>query len=561
MNRRLLSTLVWLQWRLMVNRLRQARHRDGVERFSRIADVLFKAILVVLGLPLASMLAVGGVAAGWVLAEGGKDAKAVEILVSTVAWVPVVWVVLRPFISMGETGSGATTLMRLLPLPRGVFRNLALLRSILDPVVLLFIAPIVLLPLGMVAGGAVAGGGLAGAAGVLFLAIVAALGSAVSLGLQLLLRRRGRAELVTLAVILILSFSGLAFQLVVGPRKPVDVAHSEALSGADNPAASVLARYTPPALYGASVGSAARGEFGGAAVALGFLVVGAVLLAAGSQVALDRLLMSPASGGSRRGADVSSTRMWRLPGLATSSVAVAAAEARAHLRTVRGKIALVSPTLAIAMMAMIIRHQSGLPDSFPKGNLLLAFLAVFASSGVAIFSLNQFAVLGGGQLLENLLPLSTRDLLVGKLLATTAMAALAIAAGSVVLFVADVGVRLPVIIAAAIAGLAIHIAMTPVAAILSALFPKSVELSAIGRGAQPHGAATVVNLVGTGVALTPAVVLGVGTIRLSHQAWLTPVAMLAYLVFAAAAARMALPVAARVLVSRGDNITLVATGH
>ena len=228
MNRQLLATLVWLQWRLMVNRLRQARSRDGVERFSRIADVLFKAILVILGLPLALMLAAGGVAAGWKLAEGGRDAVAVAGVVSYVAWVPVVWVILRPFISMGETGSGATTLMRLLPVPRAVFRNLALLRSILDPVVLLFIAPIVLLPLGMVAGGAVAGGGLAGIAGMLFLATVAALGSVVSLGLQLLLRRRGRAELVTLAVILIVSFSGIAFQLFVGPRKPLDAAHIEA---------------------------------------------------------------------------------------------------------------------------------------------------------------------------------------------------------------------------------------------------------------------------------------------------------------------------------------------
>jgi hypothetical protein len=556
-----MATLVWLQWRLMVNRLRQARSRDGVERFSRIADLLVKAILVVLGLPLALMLAAGGVAAGGLLAEGGKDATAIEILVSTVAWVPVVWVILRPFISMGETGSGATTLMRLLPLPRGVFRNLALLRSILDPVVLLFIAPIVLLPLGMVAGGAVAGGGLAGAAGVLFLATVAALGSAVSLSLQLLLRRRGRAELVSLAVILVVSFSGVAFQLFVGPRKPMDAAHSEAVSAAEAPAASVLARYTPPALYGASVSSAARGEFGGAAVAMGLLLVGAVLLAAGSQVVLDRILNSPVSGGPRRGADTSSTRMWRPPGLATSSVAVAAAEARAHVRTVRGKIALISPALAIAMMAMVIRHQSVLPDSFPKGKLLLAFLAVFASSGVAIFSLNQFAVLRGGHLLESLLPLSARDLLVGKLLATTAMAGLAITTGGVVLFVADVGVRLPMVIAAVIAGLAIHVAMTPVAAVLSALFPKSVELSSIGRGAQPHGVASLVNLVGTGVALTPAVVLGVGTYRLSHQAWLTPVAMLAYLALAAVAARMALPVAARALVSRSDNITLVATGH
>jgi len=197
----------------------------------------------------------------------------------------------------------------------------------------------------------------------------------------------------------------------------------------------------------------------------------------------------------------------------------------------------------------------------PAGNMLLVFLALFGSTGLATFSVNQFAVLRGGQLLECVLPISMRRLLVGKLLATTAIAALATAAGAVALLVAGPGIRLPFIVAAALAGVAAQVAMTPVAAVLSALFPKPVELSAIGRGAQPHGLAVVVNLLGTLIVLAPAAALGAGAYLLTQRAWLAPAASLVYLALTAVVARLTLPLAARVVEARRENIALVAAGH
>ncbi|MCG6962928.1 MAG: hypothetical protein LJE95_06625 [Acidobacteria bacterium] len=561
---RLLPTLAWLQWRLIVNRLREGGKRDAMEKVSRVSELVVLVILGLLALPVVLLLAIGGAVAGWMLAAGGAVVKGTVVAASAVAAVPVMWVVLRPLFSVGEARSGSTTLLRLLPVPRAVFRNLELLRSLLDPVVLAFVPPLLLLPLGMLARGAVTGGLLALAASVLLLATVAALGSTVSLAIQLVARRRGRAELVTFALIVLLSVAGFLPQLFVHGSRPRPAARSttaieRTISGPS--ALPLFIRYSPAGLYGTALARAAGREPTGVAVALGFLLLTAALLTVVSQALLNRLLTSSGSGGGGGSGGVEATATWRLPGFAVPTVAVAVAEARAHMRTVRGKIAVLTPALVLALMSIAFRHQAEGPMPVRMGNMLLIFLALFGSTGMATFSVNQFAVLRGGQLLEGVLPLAVRGLLTGKLLATTAMVIMATVAGAIVLVVLGPEVRAPFVVAAALAGIAAHVTLAPVAAVLSALFPKPVELSAIGRGAQPHGLAVLINLLGTLVALAPAVALGAGAYLLTHRAWLVPAAVLGELALAILFARLALPVASRLVASRGDNITLVASGH
>ncbi len=564
MSWRLLRTLAWLQWRLVVNRVLESGKRDAVERASRISEIALKVLIGLLLLPAALIVAAGGAMAGWTLADGGRAVVGITIAATAMVAVPTVWVVIRPLLSMGEAGSGSATLLRLLPVPRTVFSNLELLRSVLDPVVLLFAPATVLLPLGMIAGGAVTGGLLAAAAGILLLATVAALGSTMALGMQLVARRRGRAELVTLVVVLLLSVSGLLPQVLLqrGPegRPAASTAAPRAVVG-DALVLPPVVRYTPPGLYGTALAGAATHDRRDAAVALAFLLVTAGALILLSQAILERLLTSSSSGGSGRTGAGAAAIGWRPAVAASPLLALASAEARAHLRTVRGKIAVVSPALMMPLMAIAFRRHAGVASPVPLGPMPVVFLALFGPLSVAVLSVNQFAVIRGGQLLESVLPVSTRTLLAAKLVATTALVALATTAGAAALLLVDSAARLPFVIAAVLAGLAAHVAVAPLAAILSALFPKPVELSAIGRGSQPHGVAAVLNMLGTLIVILPGAGMAVGAFLLTRRTWAAPAAAAVAVVLAGVVAHLALPFAARVVAARRENITLVASGH
>ncbi len=563
MSWRLLRVLAWLQWRLTVNRVLESGKRDSVERASRIAEIALKVLVALLLLPAALVVACAGAFAGWTLAARGEAAGWIGTAATAAAGVPLVWVAIRPFFAMGEAGSGATTLLRLLPVPRAVFRNLELLRSALDPIVLLFAAGVLLLPLGMIAGGAVAGGLLAAAAGVLLLMTVAALGSAVSLGVQLIARRRGRAELVTVVFLLLLMSAGLLPQLMIQQAPAGQTGHPSRPTAVEREQAATLptvVRYSPPGCYGTAIAGSAALDLHAALPALGLLLATAGVLILASQAMLDRLLTTAPSGGGRAGHGVLSAGRTSAA-LANPVLALAVAETRAHLRTVRGKVAVISPALMMPLMAIAFRHQAAGASFMSLGPMPVAFLALFGPASAAVFSVNQFAVIRGGQLLESILPVSTRTMLTGKLLASTAVVALAAAAGAVSLELVDAEAQLAFVVAAVLAGLSAHIALTPLAAVLSAVFPKPVELAAIGRGAQPHGLAVAVNLAATLAAIAPAAGLGVGAFLLTRQPWAVPVAVTIALVLAAGLARLALPLAARIVAARTENIILVASGR
>lgn len=570
----LLRTLAWLQWRLAVNRMRQGRQRDATENMSRMAELVTKVLLLAIALPGAVMLAALGGVAGWFLATGGDNVTTVAFMVAAILLMPTAWVVIHPFFSSaGSSGADQSVLLRLLPIPRRFLRHLELLKVLLDPMVGAFVPPVVLLSLAMAAHGAPAAALVTLLAGALFVASLACLGGLLSLGAQLLMRRRGRAELASLLIILALTSAGFVppiLESLTGhggrnggasqeaPARAPDGAPAPQTAYSDQPPAIV--RLLPSASYATVALRAASGRWRGVPLPLASLALMTAFLYAASVPVYRRLVTTPESGSRARPAERRSTRRLRFPLLERPVMAVAVSELRANARTVRGKLALVYPAVGIGFIAVALHSSAQHTNATFLHWLPLAFMVFLGPSGVLVFSLNQFVVVGGGHVLEQLLPLPIQSLLYGKLIATSSMTAAATLVGGVVILAARTGTAVPLVLAAAITAPAIHVLLSPLAAVLSAIFPKPVTLSAIGRGAQPHQLAALINLFAMAMATIPPAGATVIAVVKLHLPWLAPICALLYLALALATVRGTIPAISRLVAARQENITMVVAG-
>jgi hypothetical protein len=197
----------------------------------------------------------------------------------------------------------------------------------------------------------------------------------------------------------------------------------------------------------------------------------------------------------------------------------------------------------------------------PMGLLLAIFglfLALLTLEGTL---LNQFAMDRAGLTLEFLSPLSDRDLILGKaaggviLGASRAIPSVVLAAalapgGSIFLWLS-----LP---SAAVALFAI---MAPVGAILSALFPKTVNLGRIGKQSKPHPVASMLGMLCSLTAMIPIAGLALLCVSFLKSPALALVALTAYAVAAVLISIPLMRLAERVLARRRENLALVAQGR
>jgi len=560
--------LAWLQWRLAVNGLRGGRRRDTLERASRWLDVLTPVVMAVLAVPMVLLLVVLGGIVGFVLARGGSGSGTVETVVSVVLVFPLVLVTLRPIFRAGRGYLERSDLVRLLPIPRSLLFNLEFVRAAADPAVLLFVPALLAVPCGALAGGA---GSLALAAlvaGVVFLFVLVALGGLVVVAAQLFLRDRRRAE----AAALILAVGVMALNFLpqlIGRERParrVSAAPSAGLShGAPGqvPDKVVLPaglRVLPSSVYAAALGRAASGEWRGSAGGLGVLVLvaaGCYGLAAPLQ---RRLLETPARSSRRVRAVRQGT--WALPFVSRATAAVAAVQVRTILRTVRGRWGLIAPPLFGVFFAFAFSRPSGRhsPDLFGSPLVMTIFVVFIALQSLAALSANQFASDGRGLPMLFLQPLAARSLVRGKALGIGVLQVVCMVLGLLPVAVLVRPAHPSVWLAVFLGGLAAMVVLAPVAAALSAAFPKRVDLSHWGRSSNPHATAGLVSFLASALAAGPPV----GSVLLSsgvlHRPWVAPVLMLGWLAIAGAVAWLMLPVAERILVNRRENLALVVLG-
>ena len=555
---RILRAFVWLRWRTLLNSLERRSSRDALERFSIAVEQLAPTIAAVVMLP--SMVAVAGLAgyAGFSLARGELPAVAWMILRALLLGTCALALV-GPILMPGGDRTNAVRLL-LLPIPRPLLYLGHAVGALADPWVLLAAAVVAGLPLGLAAGGRIAAAALAIAAGLFLLGVLVGLALLVTNAVHLLLRDRRRGELLALIAVVVLPMVGILPEVISRSRHRAADRSTAPFDRSPTLLERRVVSAIPSELYVHAMRPAA-GE--GLAPSLAPVAGLALFAAAGhllAFLAFTRVLASPGSIGARRRAGASPGIRWRIPGVSPGTSAVALNQLRLALRTPRGRATMLSPLAVFVMFAVL--NLRGRGD--------MGFLASGGGVGMATFStlvsliallplaMNQFAVDRAGLTLAMLAPIETMTLLRGKALGNAAIAtipAVLCFTGALLLF----GGGDPALwLCIPLGAIAAYVLAAPVAAILSAVFPRAVDLNSIGRGSNAHGAAGLLGMLAIVAGAAPAALLTVLARSLFHRPSLAPVLIGAWIAVAAALSLLLFKLAAGVFEKRRETLALTS---
>ncbi len=532
---RILRAFAWMRWRVLLNSLERTSARDTLERLSLAVDQLGPIIAAVLLIPSLLGLAALSAYAGYAIGTEGGHPITFEILRYAALGASALAIIGPMLMPVMERANPVRLL--LLPIPRATLYIAQTSGTLADPWILLVIPVMVFLPAGLAAAGAFTAGALALAAGVLFLVALTGLSMLTACVVQLVLRDRRRGELVALVFILAAPLAGMLFNVSsphgVRPRNGTTAAARErtpSAPGAAGAIASRVFRLLPSERYAAATRAGSEGRGSEAASALLALAAAGLLLHGGALLTFERLLSAPASTSRRRTTRAGDARAARIPFLSQGTSAVALAQIRLALRTPRGRSSLLSPLIVFGALAFVFA-RSGRIDlgPVPGSGIGFATFGGFVSLlAVLPLAMNQFAIDGAGLTLELLSPLSDRELLAGKALANAAIAAMPAAlciAGASVLFP---GGPLSLWASVPIALAAIYVLVAPVAALLSTLFPRAVDLNSIGNRSNAHGVASLVGMGAFVLAGLPPLALALLATAWLERPGLAPLLLLAW---------------------------------
>ena len=575
---RLLAAWSWLRWRGLVNAL-AGKRRSGGRRISAWLGLLLTIVLGLVGLAWAVGLSIGAWFAGRSIAGGDAGGPGM-IGIRVAAGILSLLLALFAVLSGGRSATHDWTRLLLLPIARRQLHALELLAGLLDPWLLVIVPPLIVLAIALAPHAGTAA--VAAVGGALLFVVLGALATLLSLFVQLLLRDRRRAEVVVLVALLVTMTLGWApglFMRIERPGQPTAPAQpsvSPATPSADSSNTErrphrrrrsdrrggvMTARWfqpLPSEVYARSIFLAAGDAPARAALPLATLAFEAVLFYGLSALAWRRLVESPAVGSRRR-------RGLALPRLAAPSsraghpaVAVARAQVATTLRTVQGRVALVSPPLIVAAISLTQGFRAAGP--FAAIAPLFGATAALALGPLSVMVyqnalLNQFGVDGAGFSLQVLSPLSERALVAGRALGGGVLMLLALLPAMAIAALLHPGTPLLLWPATLLGGAAAYLLFVPVALWLSLLFPKAADLSKLGSKGKPHGAATFCGLLAVTVAL--GLVQGLGAVGFLVGS--APGALLAETLLAAAALAIAWPLlvlVAAALPARRDALLL-----
>jgi hypothetical protein len=246
----------------------------------------------------------------------------------------------------------------------------------------------------------------------------------------------------------------------------------------------------------------------GASAALALLAGEALVLFALSAAVHRRLIESVESRGRRTKAGAVVALTPALPSLSQATSAVAAAQPRTGLRSVRGRVIVLMPGPLLAIMTLAFR---AIPDQAPwaaaaaqRGYLLLSAGALFSLYALQAFSMNLFASDRAGLTQQFLAPVSDLALARGKVTGVGLMLGFAVGLCAISsLVVAPSGP--PALWLAALLGLlSAYLLLTPLMVWLSAMFPVASDLSKTGSGGNLHSVAMLAGTLLTALAAAPA---------------------------------------------------------
>jgi hypothetical protein len=562
---RFLRAFAWLRWHLLLNGVRASARRDTWEQLSRILALAVPAMIVVLSLGSIIAVSVGALLGGNALATGRFVAPDVIIfVVRAVLFGAMALVAIMPIGSAAQTTSTKYSRLLLLPIPTRVLHLVEVLAGLFDPWILFLLPGLALFATGLAWGGRLDLGLLAAVAGIALAVALASLAALVSFSVSWLFRDRRRAEVLTIIFVMSISIVALLPQMLDDsdtPRRSRGDGRRGTLTVARiEEALPAWVQFLPSEVYGRAMTAAmVRHDNGRAVTWVGLLIAEGLLLFHLSGMVHRRLLESAVgtSGGKQR---VSASPPWRLPGISVPAAAVAWVMFKSSLRSVRGRVAVLLPGPMMAIVSLVLLRR---PDDIPwlaalgtHSHLLFGASLMIALFAIHPFTLNQFSSDRAGLTLQMLLPVSARDLVHGKAIGGGALFGLAALLAGVASALATGGGPPAAWAMTFVGGLATYVAVTPIAAILSALFPVAADMSKAGSGGNPHVAAALIGMVAVGIAALPVLGIAVPATISGVVPSVALLAMLVWLALVSVIAWLLLGAVARVVMARRENLFL-----
>ncbi len=564
-----LRAFAWLRYRFLVNGLRGGKRRDSMERLSRVAAIAVPVLLLVFFLVAAAGLGALAFTGGRLIASDQIEPRAVLAVVRGLLLVVLAILLLAPLGASLHGSLPGVTRFLLLPIAPRTLHTIEVASGAADPWTAFLLPGFVLLPAGLAAGGRTGAAMSTLAAGAGFLLVLICLGALISFLLQWLLRDRRRAEIVTLVFMLVVSLGGMSVSFLVDPDMHTPASKSgEAARMRLNAVESLLKNQeelswklaVPSELYAHSLKCGLQGRVAQAWSGAAALAIEAVLVFLISAAVHRRILDAPETGRARRKAARSSAKEIRLPGLSPAAAAVAWVQVRTALRTVRGRLAifLTAPPV-ILMLGILGRRMPGVSTFLMGQGYMLISIGVFMGMlSLHSILLNQFATDRAGLTLQFLSPIHARDLILGKAAGGAVLLGICLGLFLIATLVVAPGGSALLWAAALIGGLSSYIVMAPVAALLSALFPKPSDLGKMGNSGNAHAAAAVIGTVLTAIALIPSSLAILVGYHLLASPLLALCLMLLWSLLACVLALPLLGAAARMLEARRENLAQVA---
>ena len=236
------------------------------------------------------------------------------------------------------------------------------------------------------------------------------------------------------------------------------------------------------------------------------------------------------------------------------------AQLRLALRTPRGRSTLLTPLVVFVMFAVMRSGVSGRTEfdflALSNGLSLAAFGTAISLLAILPLAMNQFAIDRSGLTLVFLSPLKDGELLLGKAIGNGLIAlmpaTLCVAAG----YLLFPGGSPSLWLCIPLAFVGAYLLTAPLAALLSAIFPRAVDLNSIGHGSSAHAAASLLGMVSIAVALAPCVLIVFVTTAILHRPALAPAFLAGWCMVAAALSWLLFIPARRVLIARRENLAL-----
>lgn len=553
----------WMRWRLLVNGVRGAKRRDTLEQISRVIAMIGPAAIVIASSGSVIGLSIGGWLAGHALARGGGDADVAAIVIRVILVVQVVMVTLMP-LGLSAQSAARNTRLLLLPISRRLLHAIEVVSGMADPWIFAVIPGLIVLVVALMVTGAWTVALVTAVAAAGLIALLVSLGALVSFLAAWLMRDRRRAEFATIAFVLFVSMAGVLPQLLVQDRMREERDDRDAarptreFSAATFDAAlPAWTRVLPSEMAGRAIMFAAHGEHGRAWSWVAGVWTGAVIVFLASGVVHQRVLDAGDSRARRRaGAELAG--LGRLTFVPPAVSAVALAQWRTGMRSVRGRLALFLPGPVAAVLAMVMMRA---PEDAPWIARIPEFTHLVLGAGMLMvllslqpFTMNQFTSDRAGLTLQFLQPVSVRDLVWGKALGTFGMYLFAAAVTLVVTALATGGGSPWLWAAVTIGGASTFLTVSPVAAAMSAIFPVSADLSKTGSGGNPHTVTVFIGLFCTALASVPSALIVLVAPNWSHGLALALSAL--WLVIVAAIVIPTLTVVSGLVTARRENLFL-----